>query len=66
MPIYEIDLSVRTNLTVEVDAASADEAWQTGGEIMRRNALDEPVTARITSQYVDEIDMVRLKPEVPA
>lgn len=66
MPTYEIDLSVRTNLTIEVEARDADAAWETAGEIMRTNGFDRPMTGRKTSQYVDEIDMVRLKPGCPA
>lgn len=63
MAVYEIDLSVRTNLTVEVQASSADEAWELAGVLRDGNGLDAALPGRVTSQYVDEIDMVRRKPE---
>lgn len=62
MPVYEIDLSVRTNLTIEVKAKSADEAWAIGGDLMKRNDLDSPVEGRVRSHYIEEVDQVRMKP----
>lgn len=61
MATYEIDLSIRTHLKIDVEAEDADAAWALGGELLRRNVLDAPVTGLVTAQYVEEIDMVRRK-----
>lgn len=66
MATYEIDLSIRTHLKVDVEAENADAAWQLAGEFQRRNVIDQPVQGEVSAMYVEEIDMVRLKPEEAA
>ncbi len=63
MAIFEIDLSIRTHMKIDVEADNADAAWQMAGEYQRRNVLDQPVQGKVSAIYVEEIDMVRLKPE---
>ena len=62
MATYEIDLSIRTHLKVDVEAENADAAWKLAGEFQRRNVIDQPVQGEVSAMYVEEIDMVRLKP----
>lgn len=63
MPTYEIDLAIRTHLTVEVEAADATEAWAIGHEYQRTGGPDEPVKGHVSVMYVDDVEQVRRKEE---
>lgn len=63
MPGYRIDLALRTIVEVEIEADSADAAWEAANAMLRDNDLLAAEAGRELRRYVDEVYNVRRRPE---
>lgn len=63
MPGYRIDLALRTIVEVEIEADSADAAWEAANAMLRDNDLLAAEAGRELRHYVDDVYNVRRRPE---